>query len=341
MKMTKMTALLLAAAMALTACGSTAASEAASVEAAAAPEATAAPEEPAAETAVTYPLTVTDQLGREVTIEEEPKTLASGYYISTSLLIALGVQNELVGVEAKADKRNIYSLSAPEIQSLPSIGTAKEFDLEGCAALAPDLVIVPAKLKDSIPQMEELGLTVLAVKPEDQDKLYGAINLLAQATNTVARGEELKSAIEDNLLSLREAIGDAEAPTVYQNYMIENAGGLNAAASVEDTYWAEVSYEQVLDWDPDYIILASDADYDVDSVLNDAALADCTAVREGHVYQLPHAIEAVDSPVPGSFLGSVYLGSVLHPEQVSEQFYHDCADAFYTTYYGFTPASYE
>ena len=263
----------------------------------------------------------------------------------------------LAAVEAKADKRTIYSLSAPELQSLPSIGTAKEFDLEGCAALTPDLVIVPAKLKDSIPQMEELGLTVLAVKPEDQDKLYGAIDLLAQATNTVARGEELKSAIEDNLLSLREAIGDAEAPTVYmagnssvlqtagpamyQNYMIENAGGLNAAAGVEDTYWAEVSYEQVLDWDPDYIILASDADYDVDSVLNDAALADCTAVREGHVYQLPHAIEAVDSPVPGSFLGSVYLGSVLHPEQVSEQFYHDCADAFYTTYYGFTPAAYE
>ena len=85
--------------------------------------------------------------------------------------------------------------------------------------------------------MEELGLTVLAVKPEDQDKLYGAIDLLAQATNTVARGEALKSAIEDNLLSLHEAIGDAEAPTVYmagnssvlqtagpamyQNYMIE------------------------------------------------------------------------------------------------------------------------
>ena len=341
MKMTKMTALLLAAAMALTACGSTAAvSSEAAASATAAPEVTASPEEAAAapaaaDTAVTYPLTVTDQLGREVTIETEPKTLASGYYISTSLLIALGVQDELVGVEAKADKRTIYSLSAPELQSLPSIGTAKEFDLEGCAALTPDLVIVPAKLKDSIPQMEELGLTVLAVKPEDQDKLYGAIDLLAQATNTVARGEALKSAIEDNLLSLHEAIGDAEAPTVYM------AGGLNAAASVEDTYWAEVSYEQVLDWDPDYIILASDADYDVDSVLNDAALADCTAVKEGHVYQLPHAIEAVDSPVPGSFLGSVYLGSVLHPEQVSEQFYHDCADAFYTTYYGFTPASYE
>ena len=123
MKMTKMTALLLATAMALTACGSTAAVSSEAAASAAAPEVTASPEEaavePAAETAVTYPLTVTDQLGREVTIETEPKTLASGYYISTSLLIALGVQDELVGVEAKADKRTIYSLSAPELQSLP------------------------------------------------------------------------------------------------------------------------------------------------------------------------------------------------------------------------------
>ena len=55
----------------------------------------------------------------------------------------------------------------------------------------------------------------------------------------------------------------------------------------------------------------------------------------------PHAIEAVDLPRARQLPGSVYLGSVLHPEQVSEQFYHDCADAFYTTYYGFTPASYE
>lgn len=128
---------------------------------------------------------------------------------------------------------------------------------------------------------------------------------------------------------------------MYQNTMIENANGTNAAASVEDTYWADVSYEQILDWNPDYIILASDAEYDVDSVLNDAALADCTAVKESHVYQLPHAVEAVDSPVPASFLGSVYLASVLHPEQVTEEYYHAAADEFYGSFYGFTPESYE
>ena len=41
-----------------------------------------------------YPVTVTDQAGREVTIEEEPEKLVSGYYISTSLLIALDLDDD-------------------------------------------------------------------------------------------------------------------------------------------------------------------------------------------------------------------------------------------------------
>ena len=96
-----------------------------------------------------YPITVTDQAGREVTIEDEPEKLVSGYYISTSLLIALGLDDKLVGIEAKADKRAIYRLSAPALIELPNVGTAKEFDLEGCAALEPDLVLLPLKLKSA------------------------------------------------------------------------------------------------------------------------------------------------------------------------------------------------
>ena len=82
--------------------------------------------------------------------------------------------------------------------------------------------------------------------------------------------------------------------------LIENAGGVNAASDITDTYWADTSYEQILSWNPDYIVLAADADYDVDSVLNDSALADCTAVKEGHIAQIPSDIEALDSPVPAS-----------------------------------------
>ena len=360
----KLSALLLALALSVstTACGNSTASTTTAAETAA-EVTTEAASESAAETSaaagdemtVTYPVTITDHLGREVTIEKQPESFVSGYYISTSLMIALGLDDQLVGVEAKADKRNIYKLSAPELTELPSVGTAKEFDLEGCAALKPDLVIVPTKLKDSIPAMEELGLTVIAVNPEDQTKLFETIDMISTAADVVEKGQELEYWISDALENLKKSLDGAETPSVYlagnsallqtagpemyQSTLIENAGGVNAASDITDTYWADTSYEQILSWNPDYIVLAADADYDADSVLNDSALADCTAVKEGHIAQIPSDIEALDSPVPASFLGSYYVASILHPDVVTEDDFKTAEKNFYETFYGFTPES--
>ncbi len=300
-----------------------------------------------------YPVTLTDQLGREVTIEKEPETLVSGYYISTSLLLALGCKDRLIGVEAKAGSRAIYRLAAPQLIDLPSVGTAKEFDLEGCAALKPDLVIVPVRLKDSISALEELGLTVLAVNPEDQKLLTEATLLLGEATNTLPAANSLIRFQEEQLALLADALKDTEAPSVYlasnssllsaagpemyQNSLIANAGGSNAAAELTGDYWAEISYEQLLAWDPEYMILAADASYTVDSVTGDPNLAGCRAVKEGHVFQLPDAIESWDSPVPGSTLGNLWLASILHPQEYPEAQWKDAAATFYETFYGFTP----
>ncbi|HKM34557.1 MAG TPA: ABC transporter substrate-binding protein [Lachnospiraceae bacterium] len=300
---------------------------------------------------VTYPVTVTDHLGREVIIEKEPQTIVSGYYISTSLLIALGMEDRLTGVEAKADKRAIYKLSAPEIVNLPNVGSAKDFDLEGCAALSPDLVILPVKLKDAVAALEELGITVLAVKPENQELFNEAAHMIATATNTLSKETELVNFANDSLNTLADAVGNTSTLTVYlagnssllstapagmyQNTLIVNAGGSNVAAEINDTYWAEVSYEQLLSWNPDVIILASDATYTVDSVLADSSLAACKAVKEGRVYQIPGDIEAWDSPVPGSFLGSLYMASVLHPTEYSTEDYENTVATFYKTFYDF------
>lgn len=310
-------------------------------------------EENTEEAKVTFPVTVTDQLGREVTIEKEPQKLVSGYYISTSIVIALDLEDKLVGVEAKAGKRAIYKLAAEDIVNLPSVGTAKEFDLEGCAALSPDLVIVPAKLKDKIASMEELGLTVIAVNPENNDLLKEAVELIGRATGQTAKAEDLVNTIDKGISSLKDRVGSETVPTVYlagnsnilqtagagmyQNTLIENAGGINVAAEIDDSYWAEVSYEQILKWDPDYIILAADADYTVDDVLKDTNLADCKAVKNGNVYILPSDTEALDSPVPAGYLGSYYIASVIHSDIVSEEDFQTEAVNFYEKFYGFTP----
>ena len=348
--MKRLLSFLLAAAVALSAVGCAPAASTATAEtpAASETEATASPEEAAA----AFPVTVTDQAGRSVTIESEPQRIVSGYYISTSLLIALGQTDKLVGIEAKADTRPIYSLSAPQLLELPNVGSAKEFDLEGCAALEPDLVILPLKLKDAAETLSGMGIPVILINPEDQELLTETITLVGTATGSTEAADELLAFSDDEAAQLESLMADVERPTVYlagnsdllstagdamyQSDMIRLAGGQNVAAEITDTYWAEVSYEQILDWNPDYIILASDASYTCEDVLNDEALASCTAVQNGNVYQIPGDAEAWDSPVPSGILGSVWLASILHPEVMSTEDANAVMGNYYDTFYHFT-----
>lgn len=301
-------------------------------------------------TAPLYPMEITDHAGRTVVIEKEPERLVSGYYISTSAVIALGLSDRLVGIEAKAEKRAIYKLSAPELIELPNVGTAKEFDLEGCIALNPDLVILPMKLKSAAESLEALDIPVLLVNPENQELLLSMVDMIAAAANVPEKAEELHSFIDAQEQVLAGISGDAPSVylagnsallstaggNMYQSDMITMAGGTNVAGELTDSSWAEISYEQLLAWDPEVIVLASDADYTVEDVLVDPNLADCSAVRNGRVFHLPNDVESWDSPVPSGILGALWAASVLHPDQVSEDYVNETINAFYAQFYGFT-----
>ena len=299
-----------------------------------------------------YPVTVTDQAGRQVVIEKEPRTLISSYYITTSLIMALDLDDRLVGVEDNAGLRPVYGLSNPRILELPSIGTAKELDLEACAVLAPDLAVLPLKVKNAVPSLEALGIPVLLVNPESQELLTEMIRLVAAATNTEEKAEELLGFIKTQESSLTEVLSGVEKPDVYlagnssflstagnamyQSDMIRLAGGRNVAEEIQDTYWAQIDYEQLLAWDPDYIILPSSAKYTAADVMGDANLAGCRAVVDGNVYQVPGDAEAWDSPVPGSILGALWLANILHPDRMTDAACADIMDEYYETFYHFT-----
>ena len=297
-------------------------------------------------------ITVTDQAGRTVVIETKPQRLISCYYITTSLLMALGLGDNIVGIENEPQLRPIYGLSAPHLLALPWVGTAKTLDLEACAALEPDLVILPLRLRDSAEILEDLGIDVLLVNPESQELLVEMIQLVGAATGTQETAHALIAFLEEQETHLAQILAGAEVPRVYlagnssllstagdamyQSDMIRLAGGSNVAGEIADTYWAEIDYEQLLVWDPDYIILASSATYTVADVLADPNLADCAAVKHGHVYQIPADAEAWDSPVPSSILGAMWLANILHPQLLTDT---DCAavmDAYYETFYHFT-----
>ena len=303
----------------------------------------------------TYPVTITDALGREVTIEEEPERLVSGYYITTSYLAALDLDEKLVGIEAKADTRELYKLAAPELPSLPNVGSLKQFNLETCVSTEPDLVILSAKVPDAVAKLEELGIPVIAVNPESEKEFKETISMIGTACNVQERANELTESDDKAIADLAAKLEGVEparvylggnsaflstaGPAMFQDLLIRGAGAENVASEITDTYWATVSYEQLLAWNPDAIILAPQAEYTVDDVLNDPALADLDAVKNGKVYAMPNVIESWDSPIPSSYLGSIWMASVLYPDAVSTEDYTKACVDFYQQFYGFDASS--
>ena len=317
--------------------------------------------QPEPTTDVTYPVTVKDMAGREVTLEKQPERIVSGYYISSSACIALGLTDKMVGIEDKSTKRPIYKLAAPALIDLPNVGSAKAFDLEACIATEPDLVILPMKQKDTAQTLQEMGIATLLVLPESHEQLIEMFTLIGTATNTVKQAEKLISYYNTKLSAVTELtrdIPDDEKPVVYlgstgdilrtapremyQASLITTAGGKNAGDVLEGSSWTDIDNETFLTMNPDVIVIPTDnfavssPDYTVEDVLNNATFADVTAVKNGAVYQMPVGYEAWDSPVPSGILGTLWMLHTLHPElYTAEQFAAD-VNEFYTVFYGFS-----
>lgn len=296
---------------------------------------------------------IKDHLGRVVTFDGEVERIVSGYYISTSMLIALGLKDKVVGVEANAGTRPIYQLAAPEFLDLPSVGTAKDFDLEGTLALQPDLVILPIRLQDSINTLEGMGIKVIGINPEDMDLLKETLEFIGKATDTEEKAEKLIAYYDEKTKKVKE-IADANegdkkriyfggnsdflstaTRRMHQNYMIETAGGENAA-DIDDTYWAVISHEQLIAYNPDIIVIAPGAKYSKEDVLGDSKLTSIAAIRDNEVYVMPSTIELWDSPVPSSILGTMWLNSILHPDDYDYEEFIDDVVEFYGEFYNTT-----
>jgi len=295
-------------------------------------------------------ITVTDQAGREVMIDSEPNKIVSGYYISSSACIALGLTDKLVGIEAKAASRPIYGLAAPQLLELPDVGTAKEFNLEGCIALKPDLVILPLRLRETADILTEMDIPVILVDPEDHEKLQEMITLIGMVTGTSDKADKMVEYYQNELAAVISLTKDlTDKPSVYmsgntsyletatlqmyQASLVEAAGGTNVAGEIDGDVWTEISYEQLIAMNPEVIIVPSEAAYTVDDVLGDEQLKDVKAIQENKVYRVPGNIEAWDSPVPSCTLGIKWLLQTLHGDIYSFESLQSDAEAFYREFY--------
>lgn len=298
----------------------------------------------------TASIVITDQAGRNVALDEPAEKVVSCYYISTYAMLSLGLRDSIVGLEKKANTRPVYQMAAPELLEKPAVGTMKELNVEAVAALEPDLVIMPLKLADYAETLASLGIPTLMVNPENHEDLCEMLTLIGQACGAEDKAEALIKYYDKQLKAVAKYTKKSTKPTVYmggnssyltaapsgmyQGSLIETAGGINAAASLEGDYWTEVSYESILAMNPDVIIIPAGAAYTKDDLLADKELASVKAIKNKQVYAMPSGLEEWDSPIPSGILGVLWLTSVLNADSYSFADFTGDVQDFYSTFYG-------
>ncbi|MDP2183029.1 MAG: ABC transporter substrate-binding protein [Actinomycetota bacterium] len=131
-------------------------------------------EETATTTTATFPVTVTDDAGREVTIKAAPERIVSLAPANTEIVAALGMIDELVGVTTFDDY-------PPEVVDLPKMGDFVTPNMEAIAAAEPDIILATTGVQaDVITKLEQTGAVVVAVDPQNLEQLYSSIGMLGK-----------------------------------------------------------------------------------------------------------------------------------------------------------------
>jgi iron complex transport system substrate-binding protein len=279
-----------------------------------------------------YPLTLTDDAGREVTLESEPERIVSLAPSNTEIVCAVDACDRLVGVTDFDDH-------PPEVVDVPKVVIYASVDVELVVEAEPDLVlaagneITPSSV---IQQIEQLGLPVLVLYPETLEEVYDNIRLVGRALGREDRADEVVDGMEERAAAVVAAVEGVERPlTLYEVYHGEGvtytAGEGSFLASLLELAGAEpltgdaqglIAAEELVMADPELILLGT-ASYDPALADPDSALAtvaerpgwgDLRAVRDGRVQPYVDDIVTTRSG-PRIVEGLEALARAIHPDR--------------------------
>lgn len=213
-------------------------------------------------------VTVTDMMGRTVTLKEPATRVVALTASDCEILFAIGAGDTLVG-------RGTYCDYPAEVLDVPAVDSGSETNIEQILALEPQVLLMStmSQTEEQVKQLEDAGVHVVVSNAQDIAGVYTAIEMIGAL---MGKDEEAASVIQNMKSTFQEiqenATGDG-TETIYfevspleyglwaagaNTFMdeIANMMGLtNCFADVDG--WGEISEEQVLERDPDYILTIS------------------------------------------------------------------------------------
>lgn len=283
-----------------------------------------------------YPMTVTDDAGRVVTIATKPTKIISLVPSHTEIAYALGLGDKIVGVDANSDY--------PEaVLTLPKVGDYFGLNLEQIVALEPDLVLVDISAvgKGDVTALTNSLRTngkVLVVKGtsiSNFQEVYDSIAFIGKVTDSDSQAEEIISNMKTRVKAITDktdtlTIND-KPRTAYiifpppflfthsgnslGSVLIEAAGGVNI---FKDVTGDAISLESLIGLNPQVLIGSADPIYGDDTyqfVLTHPDLATTSARIDGKVFPMNDTFTG--RPGPRLVEGLEQMAKLLHPELFS------------------------
>jgi len=294
------------AATALTGCGST-------------PAAKSAVSQPAARPVAAFPVTITDDASRSVTIDAEPKRIVSLAPANTEIVNALGLFDRLVGVTTYDD----YPV---EVKKIAKVGDFTAPNLEAVAAAKPDVVLVTGGVQaDVLSKLEALGAKVVVVDPKNVEGVFAAIGSVSRVLGVTAKGDEVVSGMKGDLADIEERVASEKPKRAFIEVgwnplftagkgtllddLIARAGGVNVVTKPD---YIAYSVEQLLKDQPDVYLGTHSSLGDPLAVESRPGYAGLKAVEAGSIYALDDNL--VSRPGPRVVEGVREIAKVLHPD---------------------------
>ena len=245
-------------------------------------------------------ITVTDMHGREIALDQPATRIVALTPSDCEILCAIGCEDALVG-------RGKYCDYPESISALPVVQSGAETNIEEILALDPQVVLMSdmSQTEEQAKLLEQNGVQVVISDANDIAGVYTAIRMIGalmakddaaealigdmQATfdEIAAKSEKSGKTIYFEVSPLQWGLWTAGSGT-FMDEIAQMLGLKNAFADVEG--WAEISEEQVLERDPDYIVTITmyygEGPTPVEEIESRAGWENVAAVKNGKILNL-------------------------------------------------------
>jgi len=268
--------------------------------------------------------TVTDEIGRSVNISAAPRRIVSLAPGITETLYELGLDDKIVGVTS-------YCNWPPRARQKTRIGGFTNPSIEKIVSLKPDLIIATAdgNRKDTVNQLERLGLSVYVTNPSDTDRILKSILHIGEITDKKNAAEKLVEKLRKRLDNITAQIRNKKKPRVFFQIglepvitagkgtliseVIDRAGGINIAGNDAARY-PRYGAEGIMAGSPDIILFAPMSnDKELEAVKSYwQKLTQIPAIKNNKIYLIN--TDLISRASPRIFDAIETMALIFHPE---------------------------